>query len=218
MTTALTATDRTTRSDVDARARLSALALVGAGIGIVVGHLLTVPPDQDVGPYLHQLAEHRSTSTIGMLLTATGAFLVVPGLVAVLRLVRDRGARLATAGAVLAGVGITALGSGDVMIGLVMGSLVDEHRDTAEAVFRAADTEPLLGLVFGLAPVFVLGMILLGVALLRARAVPAWLGALTIVAAVALMFSNGGGVRAFVTLLPLGVALVGLGIAALRRA
>jgi hypothetical protein len=153
-----------------------------------------------------------------MLLTATGAFLVVPGLVAVLRLVRDRGARLATAGAVLAGVGITALGSGDVMIGLVMGSLVDEHRDTAEAVFRAADTEPLLGLVFGLAPVFVLGMILLGVALLRARAVPSWLGALTIVAAVALMFSNGGGVRAFVTLLPLGVAFVGLGIAALRRA
>jgi hypothetical protein len=217
MTTVLTV-DQTTSSDADSRARLSALALVGAGAGIVVGHLLTVAPDQEMQPYLDQLAQHRGTSTVGMLLTATGAFLLLPGLVALLRLVRGRGARLATAGAVLAGVGITALGAGDVMIGLVMGSLVEKHRDTAEALYRVADTEALLGLPFALAPIFVLGMVLLGIALLRARAVPTWLGVITIVGAVALPFSNGGGPRAFLTLLPLGVALAGIGITALRRA
>lgn len=217
MTTLLTV-DPTTSSESGARARLSALALVGAGVGIVVGHLLTVAPDQEMRPYLDQLAQHRTTSTLGMLLTAAGAFLVVPGLSAWLRLVRDRGARFATAGAVLAGVGITALGAGDVMIGLVMGSLVEKHRDTAEVVYRVADSGALLGLPFALAPVFVLGMILLGVALLRAGTVPTWLGALVIVGAVALAFSNGGGLRAFLTLLPLGVALAGVGITALRRA
>jgi hypothetical protein len=216
MTTVLTV-DRTTSSETGTRARLSALALVGAGAGIVVGHLLTVAPDQEMRPYLDQLAQHRTTSTLGMLLTAVGGFLVVPGLSAWLRLVRDRGARFATAGAVLAGIGITALAAGDVMIGLVMGSLVEKHQDTAEAVYRVADTEALLGLPFALAPVFVLGMILLGIALLRAGTVPTWLGVLVIVGAVALPFSNGGGLRAFLTLMPLGVALAGVGITALRR-
>ena len=215
--TTLTTADETTASETGVRARLSALALVGAGAAIVVGHLLTVAPDQEMQPYLDQLAQHRTTSTIGMLLTAVGAFLVVPGLVSWLGLVRGRGARLATAGAVLAGVGITALGAGDVMIGLVMGSLVEDHRDTAEALYRVADTEALLGLPFALAPVFVLGMVLLGAALLRARTVPVWLGVLTIAGAVALPFSNGGGLRAFLTLLPLGIALAGVGVVALRR-
>jgi hypothetical protein len=216
MTTVLTV-DRTTSSETGTRARLSALALVGAGAGIVVGHLLTVAPDQEMRPYLDQLAQHRTTSTLGMLLTAVGGFLVVPGLSAWLRLVRDRGARFATAGAVLAGIGITALAAGDVMIGLVMGSLVEKHQDTAEAVYRVADTEALLGLPFALAPVFVLGMILLGIALLRAGTLPTWLGVLVIVGAVALPVSNGGGLRAFLTLMPLGVALAGVGITALRR-
>jgi hypothetical protein len=98
-----------------------------------------------------------------------------------------------------------------------MGSLVEKHPDTAESVYRVADTEALLGLPFALAPVFVLGMILLGIALLRAGTVPTWLGVLVIVGAVALPFSNGGGLRAFLTLMPLGVALAGVGITALRR-
>lgn len=216
--TALLAVDEPTTTDAGARTRLAALALAGAGVGIVVGHLLTVAPDQEMQPYLDQLAQHRTSSTIGMLLTAAGAFLVLPGLVALLGLVRARGTRLATAAAVLAGVGITALGAGDVMIGLVMGSLIEKHRDTAEAMYRVADTEALLGLPFALAPVFVLGMVLLGIALLRAGTVPTWLGALTVIGAVALPFSNGGGLRAFLTLLPLGAALVGLGVTAFRRA
>jgi hypothetical protein len=204
-------------TETGARARLSALALVGAGFGIVVGHLLTVAPDQEMRPYLDQLADHRVTSTTGMLLTAVGAFLLVPGLVAWLRLVRGRGARLATAGAVLAGVGITALGAGDVMIGLVMGAVVDGHRGTAETLYRVADDSALLGLPFAFAPLFVLGAVLLGFALLRARTVPMWLGVLVIVGAVAVLLSNGGGLRAFLTLLPLGAALVGVGVAALRQ-
>jgi hypothetical protein len=54
----------------------------------------------------------------------------------------------------------TGEGAGDVMIGLVMGSLVENHPDTAETLYRVGDTEALLGLPFALAPVFVLGTVL----------------------------------------------------------
>lgn len=222
MTTITTTTVATppvdsTDTDVPARRRLTALALVGGGLGIVVGHLLTVPSDQSMKPYLDQLAAHRTTGIVGGLLTAAGAFLVVPGLVALLRLVRERGARFATAGAVLAGVGITSLGAGDVMLTLVMGDLVAKHRDTAEALYRIADSDPLLSLPFALAPLFVLGMVLLGVGLLRASDLPRWLGVLTIAGGLCVPFSTAGGPRAFLTLLPLGAALVSIGITALRR-
>jgi hypothetical protein len=219
----MTATASTVRAEVTpcsedrARARLTALALAAGGVGIVVGHLLTVPSDQDMKPYLDQLAAHRATGVLGGLLTAAGAFLVVPGLVALLRLVRGRGARLATIGSVLAGVGITSLGAGDVMLTLVMGGLVGHHRDTAEALYEIADSEPLLSLPFALAPLFVVGMVLLGIALLRARTVPAWIGALTVLGGLVVPFSTAGGPRAFLTLLPLGAALVACGVAALPR-
>jgi hypothetical protein len=219
MTTLMT-TDETVLpvpSDARARARLSALALAGAGVGIVVGHLLTVPSDQDVKPYLDQLAAHRTTGILGGLLTAAGAFLLVPGLAALLRMVRGRGSRFATAGAIIAGVGITALGAGDVMLTLVMGDLVAKHRDTAEALYRIADADPLISLPFALAPLFVLGMVLVGVAVLRARDLPTWLGVLTIAGGLCVPFSTAGGPRAFLTLLPLGAALVSLGVTALRR-
>lgn len=216
-TTTLPVAEESTRADAGARRRLSALALAGAGVAIVVGHLLTVPSDQDMKPYLDQLSEHRTTSTIGGLLTAVGAFLVLPGLVALLRLIQDRGARMATAGAIVAGVGIASLGAGDVMLTLVMGGLIEKHRATAEALYRIADSEPLLSLPFAFAPLFVLGMVLLGVAVLRARDLPVWLAVLTVAGGVCVPFSTAGGLRAFLTLLPLGAALVSLGVTALRR-
>lgn len=199
------------------RRRLAALASIGAGIGIVVGHLLTVPPEGKASTYVNNFAHHQTIGVIGGLLTAVGAFLLVPGLCAIIGLVRGRGAGLATAAAVLAGVGIVSLGAGDVMITLVMGWLVKSDPDTAVAIFKGSDSSSLLSLPFSFAPMFVLGMVLLGAALIRGRAVPLWLAALTIIGAVLLPFSTAGGVSAFLTLMPLGLALVGLGVAALRR-
>jgi hypothetical protein len=199
------------------RRRLGALAAAGAGVGVVVGHLLTVPPQGKASNYVDDLAHHHTTGVIGGLLTAAGAFLLVPGLGAIMRLVRGRGAGLATAGAVLAGIGIVALGAGDVMITLVMGWLVKSDPHTAVTIFQGSDNSPLIGLPFSLAPLFVLGMVLLGAALIRARAVPLWLAAMTILGAVMLPFSTAGGLSAFLILLPLGSALVGLGVTAFRR-
>lgn len=199
------------------RHRLGATAAGAAGVGIVIGHLLTVPPEGSATTYVDDFSRHHATGVVGGMLTAVGAFLLVPGLGAILRLVRGRGAGLATTAAVLAGVGIVALGAGDVMITLVMGWLVTGDPARAVAIFHDSDTSSLVGLPFAFAPLFVLGMLLLGVALIRARAVPLWLAAMTIVGAALVPFSSAGGVFAAVVLLPLGLALVGLGVTTFRH-
>ena len=201
------------------RARLAAIALAAAGVCLDAGHSLSIDPNGSSATYVAKLTDHHTTGVLGGLLLASGAFLLLPGLVAVLSLARGRGAALASAGAVLAGVGAAALGAGDVMITLVMGALVDSHPALATQLFDIAsgDSAPLIGLPFVFAPLFVLGLVLVAVALVRAQTVPVWLAALLGVGAVLIFFSSGGGlVSAGLPTLPLAVSLVLLGLRAAR--
>lgn len=190
------------------RRRLSAFALAGAGVGIVVGHALSVDSGQAPDAYLADFTAHQVRGTIGGLVIAVGAFLLLPGLAAALRLVTGRGARLATIGAVLWGTGAAALGAGDVMQTLVMSALVPDHQDTARSVIDVAQ-DGILGLPFILAPAFVIGGVLFAVSLLQTRCVPTWLGVLSLVGPLLVFASSAGGVMtAALPLLPLGAALV----------
>jgi hypothetical protein len=193
---------------VQLRHRLSAIALAGAGVGIVAGHALSVDSGQPANAYLADFSAHHVRGTIGGLVIAVGAFLLVPGLAAALRLVTGRGARLATVAAVLWGLGAMALGAGDVMQTLVMSALVPDHQDTARAIIDVAQ-QGILGLPFLFAPAFVLGGALFAVALLRARAVPTWLGVLSLLGPLLVFASSAGGLlTAALPLLPLGASLV----------
>ncbi|WP_161988598.1 DUF4386 family protein [Pedococcus bigeumensis] len=196
------------------RRRLSALALAGAGVGIVAGHALSIDSGQGTAAYLADFTAHHLRGTMGGLSIALGAFLLVPGLVSLLRLVTGRGARLATIAAALWGTGAIALGAGDVMQTLVMSALVPTHPDTARAVIEVAQ-QGILGLPFLFAPAFVLGGTLFAIALLRARTVPTWLGVLTLFGPLLVPASSAGGLlTAAVPLLPLGAALVLLSLRA----
>lgn len=199
------------------RRRLSALALAGAGVGIVAGHALSVDSGQPSSVYLADFTAHHVRGTIGGLTIAVGAFLLVPGLAAALRLVTGRGARLATVAAVLWGLGALALGAGDVMQTLVMSALVPHHQDTARAIIDVAQ-QGILGLPFLFAPAFVLGGVLFAVALLISRAVPTWLGVLSLVGPLLVFASSAGGLAtAALPLLPLGASLVLLAVRASDR-
>lgn len=190
------------------RRRLSALALAAAGVGIVVGHALSVDSGQTPDAYLADFTAHHVRGTIGGLTVTVGAFLLVPGLAGALRLVTGRGARLATIAAALWGLGAMALGAGDLMQTLVMSALVPGHHDTARAIIEVAQ-QGILGLPFAFAPAFILGGILFAVALLRSRAVPIWLGVLSLVGPLLVPASSAGGVlTAALPLLPLGASLV----------
>jgi hypothetical protein len=199
------------------RRHLSALALAGAGAGIVAGHALSIDSGQAPAAYLTDFTAHHVRGTIGGLSIALGAFLLVPGLTALLRLVTGRSARLATVAAVLWGTGALALGAGDVMQTLVMSALVPDHPATARAIIEVAQ-QGILGLPFLFAPAFVLGGALFAIALLRARAVPTWLGVLTLMGPLLVLASSAGGLlTAAVPLLPLGAALVLLALRAWAR-
>ena len=212
MTTITPADSTTTRGLTrSVRTALTGLAAAGAGICIAVGHWFTVDPGLPASTYLHQLAAHHGTGVVGGLTTSVGAFLLVPGLVGLLSLVRGPGAGLATAGGILAGCGAVALGAGDVMITLVMGGLIQNHPDTARQVFDATATEPLMSLPFVFAPLLVLGLVLVGASLLRARTVPRAEAVLLMIGALLIIPSTGGGMVAAVALTPLGCALVLLG-------
>jgi hypothetical protein len=220
------ATTQTPTVDEDAatalavRSRLAATALVLAGVCLDVGHSMSINPHGSTASYIGRMTDHHVTGVVGGLLLSAGAFLLLPGLVAILSLVRGRGAALATAGAVLTGVGAATLGAGDVMNTLVMGALVKTHPDLASEIYTVAngDTAPLAGLPFAFAPLFVFGLVIVAVALGRARTVPVWLAVLLGVGALLIFFSSGGGlVSAGVPTLPLAVALVLLGVRALRR-
>jgi len=199
------------------RRRLSALALASAGVGIVVGHALSIDSGQASDAYLADFTAHHVRGTIGGLTIAVGAFLLVPGLAAVLRLVTGRGARLATIAAVLWGVAAVALGAGDVMQTLVVSALVPDHQDTARAIIDVAQ-QGILGLPFLFAPAFVLGGVLFAVAVLMARAVPTWLGVLSLIGPPLVLASSAGGLlTAALPLVPLGASLVLLAMRAGAR-
>ena len=199
-----------------ARTRLAASAAIAAGVSIVAGHALTIDPNLPASRYIRDLTAHDTTGVVGGLLTSAGAFLLIPAMTALLALVRGVGANLATAAAILIGCGGAALGAGDVMITLVMGSLVRHHPGTAATVVHIANNEPLLGLPFTLAPLLVIGFVVLGVALLRAKTVPTWEAILLIVGGLLVFVSSGGGLGAAAILTPLGAALVLLGRRAAR--
>jgi hypothetical protein len=193
-----------------ARHVLSGLALAAAGCCIVIGHALTVDPNTPTEKYIATLGAHHLSGTIGGLLTAVGAFLLLPGIAGLLGLVGR--SRLATLSAGLWGLGACALGAGDVMITLVMSALVPGHAQTARSMMAVAENSGVLGLPFLLAPALILGGVLMGVALWRSRTVPGWLAALLCVGQVLIGASSGGGLlTAAMPLLPMGVALVLLG-------
>jgi hypothetical protein len=176
-----------------------------------VGHALTVDPGPSTHAYIQEFAAHQTRAVIGGLLTSVGAFLLIPALTALLSLARGAGATLATIGAVLTGCAAAAVGAGDVMITLVMGALVKNHPDTAATVSHVANNDALLASPFILAPLMVIGLVLLGVALFRAKTVPAWEAVLLAVGALLVIPSGGGGLLTAAVLTPLGVALVCLG-------
>src|SRR4051812_8983457 len=112
MTTSATAAPSTDiPSTLPARRAMTSMAAVAAGVCIPVGHWFTVNPGLSAAAYLRELSAHQTTGVAGGLMTSVGAFLLVPGLVALLSLAPGRGARLATSGAILAGCGAVALGA-----------------------------------------------------------------------------------------------------------
>jgi hypothetical protein len=178
-----------------------------AAATVLIGHALNVPATLATGPFLDEVAARPGLFLLGGLLQAASAFLLIPAAVGLMALVPARGAGWATAGGVLTGIGAAATGAGLVMITTVMAMLVGTDRPVAARVFDVASTSTIGGLPFLLAPAMLVGLLLLGIALLRARTVPVVYAVVLAVGAVLAALAPGGGWLGALGHLPLAVAL-----------
>lgn len=220
-----TATAPAGASPTGARARwvLALVATVAAPVLFVAGQaLLPVLPDDLAGAFAGMAAK-REQMLASRLLTAAGAFLFVPALLAVFALVPAgaRGSRLLLVGGVLMGTGSFLNGLSHVVQGYVT------HAATSEAVGPAAGVAVLgalddlgavaLPIAFPTVIAFGVGMLVIGASLLVARVLPVWQPVLLIVGGLLAFGTAGMGAIVALTNVPMVVAFASLGRAAQRQ-
>jgi hypothetical protein len=192
------------------RRRLLAASMIVAALTVLVGHALNVPATLSTGSFLSRVAEHPSAFLAGGLLQAAAAFLLIPSAIGIMALVPSRGSAWATAGTALTGVGAAATGAGLVMITTMMAMLTATDRGLAGRVYALAGSSTIGGLPFLLAPAMLVGLLLLGIALLRAGTVHTAVAVVLMVGSVLAGFAPGGGALGAVGHLPLAGALLAL--------
>ena len=223
--TALTADDLTDPSDVASvrRGRLALLAVaiaVTAVIAVVGGLAWPSPAEGDWFSYA-DIAPIRHRWWLVATVLAVGAVVGIPAqALAAMSLARSRGARWATAGAVLMWLGAGLEATGGAGWAMLYYFTTDPALETAAGtgLLDAIVNDPRLFAAGLLGAVAVaLGTVLQAVGLWRSRALPRWVPILTL-AVVPTFFLPNEGVAGLVTALPMAVGAVALGWYAWRRA
>lgn len=198
------------------RRRLVVAAMVVAAATVLVGHALNVPATLPTADFLAAVQVHPSAFLFGGLLQAAAAFLLIPSAIGIAALAPARGSAWATAGIALTGLGAAATGAGLVMITTIMTMLDGADHALAARVYDLAGASAIAGLPFLLAPAMLVGLLLLGIALLRAGSVHRTIPIVLIVGAVLAGLAPGGGLAGAVGHLPLAAALIALAVSLWR--
>jgi hypothetical protein len=166
--------------------RFGAFSLIAAGAALAAGTLFEAAGDDDsAGAAIAKIAAHQGQQRWAIAADLLAVF-ILPAILYLMRLARPGSPRLAMVGGTIAFAGWLA-----ALLGFVGLDILEYHAaqavDGAHAValVQATTDDPAFG---GLVAVFVighvLGMVLLGAALWRARTVPRWAAALMAVAIV----------------------------------
>ncbi|MET7734780.1 hypothetical protein ABZT02_25905 [Streptomyces sp. NPDC005402] len=156
------------------------LAAIAAGLGplMFAAAGLVAPYDTDASSkeIARDIAAHQGAMELSAWLWTVGTVLFLPGLVGVALLAVSRSARLGLWGAVLFGTGLTAINATPNLDIVALGAF--GNGVSQDSLVRVADGVDELAVVNGPILYFVaahvVGAILLGVALLKGRVVPAW--------------------------------------------
>jgi hypothetical protein len=156
--------------------RTAALCLLGAPLTGVVAELVSPGQASDAAGELALAAGHPDRWAAGMALAAIGSMLLIAALPALQRLCRSR---LALAGAVLLGYA-NIVAASDAINEIGVRAMVDPAADHGQMVALIDRVEAGASAPFfvtgGIS--FMVGAVLVAVALWRSRAVPAWSAAL----------------------------------------
>jgi hypothetical protein len=199
--------------------RFGAAALIIGPLGLVLGSLFEVASDDDsVSASLAKIAVHPSTERVMVVCDLLVAFMV-PAVLYLMRLAGPRAPRLSLAGGALSFASwlaaIYAVGASDLLY-YRAAQLPDRasavslvHTVTSDGVFVGPEILSVVG--------HMLGMLLLGIALWRSRAVPRWAAALVGLASLVQvpLHDSGPGSAAAYGLLLIGMAVCA--VALIRR-
>jgi hypothetical protein len=209
---------RATNDPRTSRARLAlcAIALGLAPVLLALGDLIMVSTGDKAAQEVADIAGARGRFLAGNLLFVLGAAALVPGALALARLVRARGAAWATTGACM-----VAIGGGSLAVAVwsytivgYVGTEPGASRVGLVSLIDHANNSILVGAAWILGIGALFGFVVTAIGLIRARTVPLWEPILLIVAAV-LTFVSGQGTLAAVLTLPMVVALIALAYEAL---
>ncbi len=160
------------------RRGLGVAVLVAQPVVLLTGQVLR-PADNPSDPaaWLDSVAAQPIRWYAAQLLMAVGALLLVPALVVLCRLIRERGGIFATTGAILAGVGATMAGvafAGEASL-LTVAARPELDRPALATFLGTLLHDPKAQLPYAFPPLLVLGLLLVTIGLYRARTLPRWL-------------------------------------------
>jgi hypothetical protein len=152
------------------------LGLIGAPVLTLIASIISPAIKSDEAAQLAVIAHHPARYYAFTILTLAGIMLLVPALLGLMQMTRDRAPRLGNLGGTLAITG-TLIATGDAASQLVVWQMAARDADRAQMAGLLRRFDETLGssLVFsvgGLA--FLIGILVLSIGLRRARAVPAW--------------------------------------------
>lgn len=172
-----------------------AVALIAAPVVWVVTELISPAMKASPKQQLEIIAGDPGRWALTMALVVIGTVLWVPATLGISRVARASSPKLATIGACLSVYGAT-VAVGDAMNQLNASRMVGSGVDRVQmvALLDRLDSSPVIGFFYmtsGLS--FLVGSILLGIALFRTADVPRWVGPLLAVSLAANLFSWSAG-------------------------
>lgn len=164
------------------RRTVAGLCLVLGPVLLLVNSFITTLGGDDTAEYLAEVATRRGAEEVSAVLGILGFALLIPGVIGALHLLRRRGVVLGHVGGALTVVGLASF------CALISSSFYDVAAtapgvDTQAFVQISEELEDRAGAIVIVAFALIgtlVGFILLGIAFLRARTVPVWVGPLLI--------------------------------------
>jgi hypothetical protein len=159
--------------------RATALTMIAVPIAWLLSAIVAPQLDSDEGAQLAIVAQHADRWYWFALLTLVGSMLLVPALLGVIGLVRDRAPRAAYVGGTLALLGtlVTIVDSAEQLVIWQMGARGADHAQMT-ALLTRLDHAAGLATIFTIGGLAVLvGTVVLAVGLVRARVAPIWAAA-----------------------------------------
>jgi hypothetical protein len=190
----------------------------GAGLAIA-GMALHVAGDGSAADVdlMRTIEAHPTQWLISHLLLAAGMLLVAGGAVSVFRMARGRGAALTAAGAGVMALGAALMALGDLAHGALAYALA-RHVDPAASleIQESYFFHPAVAVISFGGMLLPLGVVVLGIALLRSRAVPRWVAVVLLVSPILITIGFASGPRMALLGIPFVVGLAFLGRAVAR--